>query len=125
MVRLKKFIMATKLLYKNYLFVAGGTLLVLGLGNYIAAHVKVKQYQGVRAEIAPQLHTASSFLLYEDSSPFPNEARERWEIARAKLGFYHVVQSGGRLMMSIGAICILLALIRLRRQRIYAYRSFR
>ncbi|MGH8008986.1 MAG: hypothetical protein ACREQ3_18520, partial [Candidatus Binatia bacterium] len=66
-----------------------------------------------------------SVLLYEASSPFPSEARERWEIARAKLGFYHVVQSGGRLMMSIGAICTALALIRVRRQRMYyAYRSF-
>lgn len=116
--------MATKLLYKNYLFVAGGTLLVLGLGNYIAAHFKVSHYQTVRAEIAPQLQTASSFLLYEAGSPFPSEARERWEIARAKLGFYHVVQSGGQLMMSLGVICITLALLRLRRQRLYAYRPF-
>ncbi|MBI3301212.1 MAG: hypothetical protein HYZ72_03920 [Deltaproteobacteria bacterium] len=110
--------MATaRLLYKSHLFVAGVTLIVLGLGNYLAADSKVAHYQELVAETAPQIHTAPSFLLHEQGRPFPSEAWERWEIARAKLDYYHVVLSGGRLMMMIGMVCTILALIRLRRQR--------
>jgi hypothetical protein len=47
---------------------------------------------------------------------FPSEARERWEIAQAKLDFYHVVLSSGRLMFGLGLLCSAIALIRLRHQ---------
>ncbi|MEA2627084.1 MAG: hypothetical protein QOD06_3129, partial [Candidatus Binatota bacterium] len=42
----------------------------------------------------------------------PDEERERRDIARAKLDFYQLVQSGGRLMILAGVICLLLALLR-------------
>jgi hypothetical protein len=106
------------LLYKNHLFVAGVILIVLGLGNYLAADSKVAHYQELMAETAPQIHTTAPFLLREKGRPFPSEAWERWEIARTKLDYYHVVLSGGRLMMSVGMVCTVLALIRLWRQRV-------
>jgi hypothetical protein len=105
-----------RLLYRSHLFVAGIALIVLGLGNYLAADSKVDHYQELIAAIAPQIQTVPSLLPREGGRPFPTEAWERWEIARAKLDFYHIVLSGGRLMTSIGMVCTMLALIRLRRQ---------
>jgi len=109
-----------RLLYKSYTFVAGIALILLGCGNYLAAISKVNHYQAVMTEIAPQLQTASVSLPYGKASRFPNEAQERWEIARAKLDFYHVVLSVGRLMLSIGLLCTAVSLIHLRRQRAHS-----
>lgn len=109
--------MATaRLLHKNYLFVAGLVLMTLGLGNYIAGESKVAHYQEVIVEASPQTRVSQSLFSDGTRYPFPHEARERLEIARAKLDFYQVVLSSGRLMTSLGIGCILIALIRLRRQ---------
>ncbi len=107
---------SAQLLYKSRLFVAGITFIVLGLGNYLAADSKVSHYQELVSELAPQI-PPHPFRLREGGKPFPSEAWERWEIARAKLDYYHVVLSGGRLMMSAGMICAVVALFHLRRQR--------
>jgi uncharacterized membrane protein YczE len=103
-------------LYRSYLFITGVTLIVLGCGNYLAAAFKVEHYQETMAEIAPEIRTATTFLPHEELPYSLSDARERWEIARAKLDFYHVVLSIGRLMISIGTVCTVIALIRLRRQ---------
>jgi len=105
-------------LYKSHLFVAGMTLMVMGASNYLTAVFKVEHYQEVMAEVAPQVRPAPSFLRHEERHYFLSDARERWEIARAKLDFYYVVLSIGRFLLSIGAVCTLLALLRLRRQRL-------
>jgi hypothetical protein len=103
-------------LSRSHLFVTGTILVVLGIGNYVAGTYKTAHYQEVIADRVPQTYIASPFLLREAGRPFPNDAWERWEIARAKLDFYRVVQSGGRLMTTLGMICTLLALLRLRNQ---------
>lgn len=108
---------SASLLYKSRLFVVGASLIVLGLGNYLAADSKVTHYQELVSELAPHIPHPRPFLLREEGKPFPSETWERWEIARAKLDYYHVVLSGGRLMLSVGMVCAALALIRLRRQR--------
>lgn len=105
------------LLYKSRLFVVGVSLIVLGLGNYLAADSKVTRYQELVSELAPYIPHPRPFLLREEGEPFPSETWERWEIARAKLDYYHVVLSGGRLMLSVGMVCSVLALIRFRRRR--------
>jgi hypothetical protein len=106
-----------RVLYKSRLFVAGATLIVLGLGNYLAAISKVTHYQELMSELALQLPQSQPFLLREETMPFPSETWERWEIARAKLDYYYVVQSCGRFMISVGMVCAVLALLKLRRQR--------
>ena|SRR5215831_6039803 len=106
-----------QVLYKSRLLVAGAILILLGLGNYIAAISKVGHYQDLVSELAPQISQSQPFLLREEGKPFPSEIWERWEIARAKLDYYYVVLSGGRLMISIGMVCTVLALIKLRRRR--------
>ncbi|MBI3799780.1 MAG: hypothetical protein HY268_22755 [Deltaproteobacteria bacterium] len=110
-------------LYRSYLFVAGVTLIVLGCGNYLAAAFKVEHYQETMAEVAPEIRPTASFLPHEELHYSLSDARERWEIARAKLDFYYVVLSIGRLMISIGTVCTVIALIRLRRQGIRLART--
>jgi hypothetical protein len=105
-----------RLLHKDPLFVAGLVLMTLGLGNYIAGDSKVTHYQEVSAEASPQERVNQSSFSDNKRHPFPSEARERLEIARAKLDFYQVVLSSGRLMISLGIGCILVALIRQRRR---------
>ena len=107
----------TRLLYKSHLFVAGSALVILGFGNYLAAITKVNHYQQVLLTATPPYLSTSTTLFYTARPHFPTEARERWEITRAKLDFYHVVLSAGRLMISIGLFCTALGLIRVRRQR--------
>ena len=105
-----------RLLYKSHLFVAGIALMVLGAGNYLTAVSRVSHYREVIREITPTLRTGSTFLLSTGTLHFPSEARERWEIARAKRDFYYVVLSAGRFMVGIGLLCTAISLIRLRRQ---------
>jgi hypothetical protein len=106
-----------QMLYKSRLFVAGVTLMLLGLGNYVAAITKVPHYQELVSELGAQIPQAQPFLLREAGKPFPSETWERWEIARAKLDYYYVVLSGGRLMMGVGMGCTVLALLSFRRRR--------
>lgn len=110
------------LYYRNYLFVTGIALLVLGLGNYVTARFKATHYQAAVAEAGPAVQPASSSLFNDLGVSPPDEARERWEIARAKFDFYQVVLSAGRLMMSLGAICTAIALMRFRQRRLRTYR---
>ena len=77
----------------------------------------MSHYQDVVTELTPEIPQKQPFLLREEGKSFPSETWERWEIARAKLDYYHVVLSSGRLMMSAGMACTMLALLRLRRQR--------
>jgi hypothetical protein len=106
---------SAQLFYKNRLFVVGISLIVLGLGNYLAANSKVAHYQETVSVLTPQI-PPQPFFLRGEGKPFPSETWERWEIARAKLDYYHVVLSGGRLMMSVGVACTVLALLYLRRR---------
>jgi hypothetical protein len=106
-----------RLLSRDFFFVTGVVLLVLGLGNFIAGRIKVDHYQQVMTEVAPHVGGVSSFLLSDVGSAVPSEAQERWEIARAKLDFYHVVLSGGQIMLGLGVVCVALALFGRRRRR--------
>jgi hypothetical protein len=103
-----------RVLYKSHLFVAGIALMVLGVGNYLTAVSKVEHYQEVMKGITPTARADAFFLLSTGKPHFPSEARERWEIARAKRDFYHVVLSAGRFMVGIGLLCTAISLIGLR-----------
>ena len=105
-----------RILYKSHLFVAGIALMVLGVGNYLTAVSKVEHYQEVMKGITPTVRADVFFLSSTGKPYFPSEARERWEIARAKRDFYHVVLSAGRFMVGIGLLCTAISLIGLRSQ---------
>ena len=106
----------TQLLARNYLFIAGLVFLVLGLGNAVTALTKVNEYQAVLDAMTPQVRAATAQVFRGAQRYIPSEARERWEIARAKLDFYRVVLESGRLMLGLGVVCTAVGLIRLRRR---------
>ena len=106
----------TQSLARNYLFIAGLVFLVLGVGNAAVALTKVNEYQAVLTATTPQVEAATALIFRGAQRYFPSEARERWEIAQAKLDFYHVVLSSGRLMLGLGLVCTAVGLIRFRRR---------
>lgn len=106
----------TQSLARNYLFIAGLVLIVLGVGNAVAALTKVHEYRAVLTATTPQVEAATALVFRGAQRYVPSEARERWEIAQAKLDFYHVVLTSGRLMFGLGIACTALGLIRLRRR---------
>ncbi len=99
--------------YRSRLLAAGLTLLVLGAGNAIIGSRKLAQYEQVAAEgrargYFPDAGTSDRIL-----QPLDDEG-ERYNIGRAKLDLYHVVLSGGLLMLGVGFFLTVVAWIRLR-----------
>jgi hypothetical protein len=90
--------------YKDTLFVAGVLLIVLGVGNWVTGEVRTRPH----AEYL-RLHPGSGQtpgFKAELLLP-PDEQRQERDVARAKLEFYQLVQSGGRFMVLLGGICLL------------------
>lgn len=98
--------------HKNPLLVAGLALLVLGTGNWIAGEIRARPYVVyLRDNPAPSAESRdlkASLLEPED------EEREHRDIARAKLDFYELVQTGGRILILAGVLCLGVAIVRLR-----------
>lgn len=108
--------MAGRRYYQSRFLVTGVSLLVLGAGNVLIGSQKLAQYQHVVTEgrargYFPDTGTASGVL-----RPVDDES-ERYNISRAKVDLYHVVLSGGLLMLALGAILSAMAWVRVRVQR--------
>lgn len=102
--------------YQSRFLVTGISLLMLGAGNVLIGSQKLVQYQHVVAEgrargYFPDTGTSSSVLRPVDDDG------ERYNISRAKVDLYHVVLSGGILMLAVGAILTAAAWVRVRVQR--------
>jgi hypothetical protein len=100
--------------YQSRLLVLAMTLLVLGTGNAIIGSRKLAQYQALVAEgrargYFPDAAAATDRIL----RPLDDEG-ERYNIGRAKVDLYHVVLSGGLLMIVIGVVLTIIAWLRLR-----------
>lgn len=111
-------------LQQDFLFIAGCVLIVLGIGNHYAGASKVAHYQAVIAASAGQAGPTAPFVARGKQQSFPGEERERLAIARAKLDFYQVVLSSGRLMTTIGIVFALMACVRLHRQTATALKKW-
>jgi hypothetical protein len=106
--------MQPRRLYQSRLLVLAVTLMVLGIGNTIIGTQKLWQYQAIVAEgrargYFPDAATSTARIL----RPLDDEG-ERYNIGRAKVDLYHVVLSGGLLMMAIGLVLTIIAWLRLR-----------
>src|SRR5215470_8476133 len=104
--------MQPRRLYQSRLLVLAITLLVLGIGNTIIGSQKLGQYQAVVAEgrargYFPDAAVSTDRIL----RPLDDEG-ERYNIGRAKVDLYHVVLSGGLLMIAVGMLLTLIAWIR-------------
>ncbi len=100
--------------YQSRLLVFAVTLVVLGVGNTVIGSRKLNQYQEIVAEgrargYFPDAAGSTDRIL----RPLDDEG-ERYNIGRAKIDLYHVVLSGGLLMMAIGVVLTIIAWLRLR-----------
>jgi hypothetical protein len=88
------------------MLIVGGVLLVLfGVGNWLTGAVRTRPYAAY-LELHPGPKLSSQGLKAELLEPLDEERQER-DVARVKLEFYQLVQSGGRFMVLLGAICLL------------------
>ncbi len=100
--------------YRSRFLIAGVTLLALGAGNAIIGSRKLAQYQHIVTEGREQGYLSDDV----DAVLRPaDDEGERYNIARAKVDLYHVVLSGGLLMLAVGAVLTLAAWVRLRIRR--------
>ena len=108
--------MQPRRLYQSRLLVLAITLLVLGIGNAIIGSRKLGQYQAIVAEgrsrgYFPDVAASTDRIL----RPLDDEG-ERYNIGRAKVDLYHVVLSGGLVMIVVGVFLTLIGWLRLRLQ---------
>jgi hypothetical protein len=110
-------------LYSSYVIVTGLLSLVLGIGNWSVGAVESAKYQGL-------LHKTAQTGLEETYRNFQqldqqkseevlrriNEDREKYNAARVKLNFFYVVLTGGKILFLLGALVILVGLVRLIRR---------
>lgn len=106
--------MQPRRLYQSRLLVLAVTLLVLGIGNTIIGTQKLAQYQGIVAEgrsrgYFPDAVGSTDRIL----RPLDDEG-ERYNIGRAKVDLYHVVLSGGLMMIAVGVVLTIIGWLRLR-----------
>lgn len=95
--------------YKNAAVLAGLVLLLLGIGNWVTGTVRMRGHQSSIATNQPgQSRTPSRRV---------EDLAEELELARVRMDFYHVVASGGRLMMTAGLILTTIGLARHLRPR--------
>jgi hypothetical protein len=91
--------------YKDLLFVTGVLLVLFGIGNWATGAVRTQPYEEyLRAHPGPPL---KSWNLKADLLEAPDNERQGRDVARAKLEFYQLVQSGGRFMVLLGCLCLL------------------
>jgi hypothetical protein len=98
--------------HRSRFLITGIALLVLGVGNVLIGSQKLIQYQRVVAEGQARGYFPDADGTNPIMHPLDEEG-ERYNIGRAKVDLYHVVLSGGLLMLGIGAIFTVAALIRL------------
>ncbi len=106
--------MQPRRLYQSRLLVLAITLLVLGIGNTVIGSQKLRQYQSVVAEgrargYFPDSAGSTDRIL----RPLDDEG-ERYNIGRAKVDLYHVVFSGGLVMIAVGVVLTIIGWLRLR-----------
>jgi hypothetical protein len=89
--------------HKNMLFVAGTLLVMLGIGNWVTGAMRTRPYaEYLQKHPGPRPSQSVKADLLEP----PDEERQERDVARAKLEFYLLVQTGGRLMVLLGALCL-------------------
>lgn len=99
--------------YQSRFLVAGITLLVLGAGNTLIGSRKLAQYEDVVAEGRARGYFPDAGARDRILRPLDDEG-ERYNIGGAKVDLYHVVFSGGLLMLGLGMILTVIGWLRVR-----------
>jgi hypothetical protein len=90
--------------YKDMLLVAGALLVILGVGNWVVGALRAVPHAEY-LRLHPAVKEAGDAFESELLEP-PDDDREERDVARAKLEFYQLVQSGGRFMVVLGGVCL-------------------
>ncbi len=106
-------------LYLNLYFVVGVVLIFLGAGNWIVGAVQVARY---RALVDTRLE--ENYRSFRELTPRKNrevlgrirEDREKYDAARVKVDFFHVVLTGGFLLFLVGLVLAASVLFKVFRQ---------
>jgi hypothetical protein len=109
--------------YSSHTFIFGVLCLILGAGNWIVGTFESAKYQALLHKTA-QTGLEESYRSFQELDQQKNEEvllrinqdRERYNAARVKLDFYHVVLNGGRWLLLIGAGVTVASIIRLIRR---------
>jgi len=96
-------------LVRSGLVLAGLLLLAVGLGNVIAGRTKIEQYGEVLRSAAATRTPVDPAALFPPAS----EGDERHELALAKLAFYQLLLTAGKLLAALGALLLSLGVVRL------------
>ena len=96
-------------LYLNPYFAVGVVLALLGAGNWIVGAVQVTQYRAL-VEAASKTGPEARNRDARELAPGENrrilgrihEEQERYDAARVKVDFFHVVRRGGLLLFMVG-----------------------
>ena len=108
--------------YSSYSFIVGILCLFLGAGNWIVGIFESAKYQALLHKTA-QTGLEESYRSFQELDQQKNEEvllrinkdRERYNAARVKLDFYHVVLIGGCWLILIGVAVTVASIILMRR----------
>jgi hypothetical protein len=111
--------------YSSYSLILGILCLFLGTGNWIVGSFESAKYQALLHKTA-QTGLEESYRSFQELDQQKNEEvllrinkdRERYNAARVKLDFYHVILIGGLWLLLIGAGITIASLIRLIRREV-------
>jgi hypothetical protein len=93
--------------YKSTLLIAGVVLLLLGVGNWVTGTIRLREHEAIVRTPLPTPHGVT-----HPHAGHSGSSQEEVEIARGRMDFYHVVASGGRLMVLTGFVLVTFALAR-------------
>jgi hypothetical protein len=102
-----------KVWYKDMAIVTGVVLLLLGIGNWVTGTIRLREHEVELAAGVGRTPEDASSSFAQRSDP----AAEELELARARMDFYHVVASGGRLLSAAGLVLTSIGLARYLRPR--------
>lgn len=102
--------LSVRALARSGLVIAGLLLLSVGLGDSIAGRAKVAQYEDLLRTTTAAPEPVDPSALF----PTASENHERNELARAKLGYYHLLITVGQIFSAAGLVLIAGGVLRLR-----------
>ena len=94
---------------RSSMVLAGLLLLGVGLGDLVAGHRKVRQYEEAVEQTRPTKPPDPAALF-----PTASESQERHQLARAKLAFYQMLFTAGAMLSTLGFFLLAIGLIRSR-----------
>jgi hypothetical protein len=109
--------------YSNSIMVAGLVCVVLGIGNWTVGALEISKYQALLRKTAQTglEETYRSFQELDQQKSLEvlrriTDDRDKYNAARAKLNFFFVVLTGGKLLFVAGALLTLSAAVHLIRR---------